>query len=154
MLKLRCRPLTFNLNKASLFFFFYLHFLLRIFTNHRTAGEGKGEGKTPHYHIHSLNRRLDNSRAITAESSPLHIASSRSRTKSFSFPSPICYTLSCMPQCKKKLLLKQKEVWNQSLCLNFWMVFEEKYFLFFFLTDQIPLPDCLFFLRYETMCGL
>ena len=35
---------------------------------------------TPLYHFHSQQRQLVISRAITAESSPLHIASSRTRT--------------------------------------------------------------------------
>ena len=44
--------------------------------------QGKREGipLTPHYHFHRLHRQLDISRAITAKSSPLHIASSRTRT--------------------------------------------------------------------------
>ena len=47
-----------------------------------TGLQGKGEGisLTPHYHFHPLHRHLDISRAITAESLPLHIASSRTRT--------------------------------------------------------------------------
>ena len=47
-----------------------------------TGPQGKGEGisLTPHYHFHPLHRHLDISRVITAESSPLHVASSRSRT--------------------------------------------------------------------------
>ena len=47
-----------------------------------TGLQGKGEGisLTPHYHFQSLHRHLDISRAITTESSPLHIASSRTRT--------------------------------------------------------------------------
>ena len=67
-------------NRPSIFFF-YLGFLLRPFTNHRTAGEGEGISLTPHYHFHPLHRHLDISRAITAESSPLHIASSQTRTR-------------------------------------------------------------------------
>ena len=53
-----------------------------------TGLEGKGEGVslTPHYHFDPLHRHLDISRAITAESSPLHIASSRTRT---GFPSAL-----------------------------------------------------------------
>ena len=43
-------------------------------------GKGKGISLTPHYHFHPLHRHLDISRAITAESSPLHIGSSRART--------------------------------------------------------------------------
>ena len=44
--------------------------------------QGKGEGiyLTPHYHFHPLYRHLDIRRAITAESSPLRIGSSRTRT--------------------------------------------------------------------------
>ena len=54
-----------------------------------TGLQGKGEGisLTPHYHFHPLHRHLDISRAITAESSPLHIASSRTRTGNLGFPS-------------------------------------------------------------------
>ena len=61
-------------------FFFYLGFLSQTFTNYRTAGEGRGHffnssSLPPASHTH-----LDISRAITAGSSPLHIASSRTRT--------------------------------------------------------------------------
>ena len=51
----------------------FLHDLLQI-----TGLQGKGEGISliPHYHLHPLHRHLDINRAITAESSPLHIASS------------------------------------------------------------------------------
>ena len=59
-------------------FFFYLGFLSRTFTNHRAAGEGEGISLPPHY-FHTLHRHLDISRVITAESSPLHIASSSTR---------------------------------------------------------------------------
>ena len=57
--------------------FFYLGFLSRLFTNHRTAGEGRG-----HFFNSSLplSPALLSSWAITAESSPLHIAGSRTRT--------------------------------------------------------------------------
>ena len=62
-------------------FFFHLDFLSRTFTIHGTAGEGGMGGGgiylTPLYHFHPLHRHLDISRAITAESSPLHIAGSR-----------------------------------------------------------------------------
>ena len=49
--------------------------------------QGKGEGipLPPHYHFHPLHRPLDNSHAITAESSPLHLASSRTRTENLWF---------------------------------------------------------------------
>ena len=46
---------------------------------HRTSGEGGGGGisLTPLCYFHLLYRHLDVSRAITAETSPLHIASSQ-----------------------------------------------------------------------------
>ena len=54
-----------------------------------TGLQGKGEGisLTPHYHFHPLHRHLNISRVITAESSPLHIASNRTRTGNLWFPS-------------------------------------------------------------------
>ena len=60
-------------------FFFHLGFLSRTFTNHKTAGKGEGISLIPHYHFHPLHRHLDISRAMTAESSPLHITSSRAQ---------------------------------------------------------------------------
>ena len=67
--------------------FFYVGFLSRTFTNHRTAGEGEGIFLTPHYHFHSFYRHLDVSQVITAGSSPLRIASGRIRTGNLWFPS-------------------------------------------------------------------
>ena len=66
----------------SMWVFFHKH--SRI-----TGLQGKGEGVslTPHYHFHPLHTHLDISREITAESSPLHIASSRTRTGNLWFPS-------------------------------------------------------------------
>ena len=54
-----------------------------------TGLQGKGEGisLTPHYHFQPLHRHVDISRAIAAESSPLHIASSLARTGNLWFPS-------------------------------------------------------------------
>ena len=60
------------------------------FTNiHESGLQGKGEGiyLTPHYHLHPLHGHLGISRAITAESSRLHMASSRTQTGSLLFPS-------------------------------------------------------------------
>ena len=59
----------------NVFFFFsmwvFFHEHSRI-----TGLKGKREGisLTPHYHFRLLHRHLDISEAITAESSPLHIA--------------------------------------------------------------------------------
>ena len=55
---------------------FYLGFLSRTFMIHRQQGKGEAISLSPLYHFHPLHRHLDISRAITAESSPLHIASS------------------------------------------------------------------------------
>ena len=54
-----------------------------------TGQQGKGEGiyLTPLYYFHPLHRHLDIGQAITAGSSPLHIAGSRTRTWSLWFPS-------------------------------------------------------------------
>ena len=74
------------------FFFFFFFFSIWVFFHEHsrfTGQQGKGEGiyLTPLYHFHPLHRHLDISRAITAESSPLHIAGSRSRTGNLWFPS-------------------------------------------------------------------
>ena len=65
------------------FFFFFFHKHSRF-----TAQQGKGEAISliPLYHFHLLHRHLD-SRAITAESSPLHTANSLTRTGNLWFPS-------------------------------------------------------------------
>ena len=68
------------------FFFFCLGFFSRTLTIHRTAGEGEAFCLTPLYHFHLLQRHLDISWAIIAESSPLHRASSRTQTGSLWFP--------------------------------------------------------------------
>ena len=59
------------------------------FTNIHNSQDSRGRGRpfflTPLYHFHPLHRYLDISRAITAESSPLHIASSQTQTGTFGF---------------------------------------------------------------------
>ena len=77
----------FSKNEVIRFFFlsgFLFHEHSRI-----TGLQGKGEGipLAPHYHFHPLHGHLDISRGITAESSPLRIASSRTRTGNVWFPS-------------------------------------------------------------------
>ena len=59
-----------------------------------TGLHGMGEviPLTPHYHFHPLHRHLDISRAITAENSPLHIASSRTWTGAFGL---YCWLWTC-----------------------------------------------------------
>ena len=62
-----------------------------------TGQQGKKEGifLTPFYHFHPLHRNLDISRAITAESSLLHIASSRTPTGNLGFLSASRKSLNC-----------------------------------------------------------
>ena len=73
--------------KATFFFIWV------FFHNHSriTGYQGKGEGisLTPHYHHHPLHRHLDISQAITAESSPLHISSSRTWTGNLWFSAQV-----------------------------------------------------------------
>ena len=70
----------------------YIYFSMWIFIHEHsriTGLQGKGEGisLTPHYHFHPPHGHLGISWAITAESSPLHIASNRTRTGNLWFPS-------------------------------------------------------------------
>ena len=56
-----------------------------LFHEHHDLQDSGGGGAislTPLYHLHPLHRHLDIIWAITAESSPLYIASSRTRTGS------------------------------------------------------------------------
>ena len=82
-----------NLMHAS-YHFFTIFFLSGFsFTNIHTSQESglqrKGEGiyLTPLYHFQPLQRHLNISRAITAESSPLHIGISRTQTGNLWFAS-------------------------------------------------------------------
>ena len=60
----------------DIYFYYYCFSIWIFFHEHSrfTRQQGKGEGiyLTPLYHFHPLHRHLDISRAITAESSPLH----------------------------------------------------------------------------------
>ena len=65
--------------------FFYLG---SFYEHSRITGlQGKGISLTPHYRFHPLHRHVDISQAIAAESLPLLIASSRTRTGNLWFPS-------------------------------------------------------------------
>ena len=79
--------------KAIFFFFVWV-----FFHEHSrfTGQQGKGEGiyLTLFYHFHPLRRHLDISRVVTAESSPQHIASSRTWTGNLWFLIASCYPLS------------------------------------------------------------
>ena len=62
-------------------YIFYLGFLSQTFTTHRTAGKGEGISFPP------ASQKLDITRVITAESSPLHITSGQNKTGNLWFPS-------------------------------------------------------------------
>ena len=67
--------------KNSEFFFFFSIWVFFHEHSRITGLPGKeGISLSPHYHFHPLHKHLDISRAITAETSPLHIASNRTRT--------------------------------------------------------------------------
>ena len=72
----------------NLFFFFFSIWVFFHGHSRFTGQQGKGEATslTPLYHFDPLHRHLDISRAITPESSPLHIASSWTRTGNLWFP--------------------------------------------------------------------
>ena len=68
-----------HFNLKLLFFFIWVSF----HEHSRIAGlQGKREGipLIPHFHFHPLHKQLHISQVITGESSPLHIASSRTQT--------------------------------------------------------------------------
>ena len=66
--------------QSSLFFFSIWVFSHEHSRFTRQQGKGEAISLSPLYHFHPLHRHLDISWAITAESSPLHIASSQTRT--------------------------------------------------------------------------
>ena len=72
-------------SKPIALFFFYLGFLLRSFIIHRTAREGGGHFFKCSLPLPPASQSFRLSRAITAESSLLHIASSRTRTRNLWF---------------------------------------------------------------------
>ena len=81
--------LTDQISLSGFLFFFFFLSGFSITTIHESQ-DCRGRGRaflTPHYHFHPLLRHLEISRAITAESSPLHIASPRTRTGNLWFPS-------------------------------------------------------------------
>ena len=65
----------------SIWFFFYEH--SRIIGLHRN---GEGISLTPHYHFYPLHGHLGIGRTIAAGTSPLYIASSRTRARNLWFP--------------------------------------------------------------------
>ena len=65
--------------------FFYLGLIHEHSQITKLQGKGEGISLTPHYHVRPPDRQLEISWEITAESSPLHIASSWTRTENLFF---------------------------------------------------------------------
>ena len=81
------------------FFSFKYFFSIWVFLHEHSrliGQQGKGEpiSLSPLYHFHPLHRHLDISRGITAETSPLHIASSCTGIGNLWFPTASCSSLS------------------------------------------------------------
>ena len=74
-------------DKFTKVFFCFFCSIWVFFHAHSRLAEQQGKGEavylTPFYYFHPLHKHLDISQAITAESSPLHIGSSRTRTRNF-----------------------------------------------------------------------
>ena len=68
------------MGQKNIYIFFHKH-------SQFTGLQGKGEAisLTPLYDFHPFHKYLEVSRAVTAESSPLHIANSRTGTGTFGF---------------------------------------------------------------------
>ena len=81
-------------------------FLSRFsFMDIHNSQDNRGRGSlslslTALYHFHLLHRHVDISQAITAESLPMHIASSQTWTRNLFFPNASCHKL-----CGKQLLV-------------------------------------------------
>ena len=99
--------------KVSLWWSFLIFFIDKIvacvkhffflsgfsFANIHRLQDRRGRGRTtPHYHFHPLHGHLDISRAITAESSPLRIANSRTQTGNLWFPGILSRLFWCSIQ--------------------------------------------------------
>ena len=82
-------PKLFGTNPYK-FFFFYLGFFHDHSRITRLQGKGEGIFLAPHYQFHLLHEYLDICRAIIADSFPLHIASSQTRTGNYWFPCASC----------------------------------------------------------------
>ena len=85
------RPIICFVEQNKLLFFGGFFLSEFSFTNIHDLQGSRGRGEAisliPLYHFHPLQRHLDISRAITAESSTLYIACSRTRTGNLWFPS-------------------------------------------------------------------
>ena len=71
----------------TFFFSIWVFFFTTIHESQDSRRRRKAFFLSPHYHFNPLPRHLDISRAITAESSPLDIGTSRTRARNLWFPS-------------------------------------------------------------------
>ena len=72
---------------------YFRFFSVGLFFHDHSRITGLRISLTPHYHFHPLHRHLDNSRTITAESSPLRISSSRIRAGNLWFTRRLGFSL-------------------------------------------------------------
>ena len=117
--KLRTRRLF-----TQYLFFFYLVFFSQPLLTTGLQGKGEGISLTLHYHFHSLHRYLDISREITAESSPLHIGSSRTRTGNLWFGSANPFLVCITIIVRSMLLLSDLHHTGQILGYSIYLVFK------------------------------
>ena len=79
--------------------FYFSFFSIRVFFHEHSQftgqqGTGKAISAVAFHHFHALRRHPDISREVTAESSPLHVASSRTRTGTFGFRAQVSNLLA------------------------------------------------------------
>ena len=80
--------IRFSSDKHDIFSYLYFFHKHSRFTVHQ--GKWEAISLTPLYHFHPVYRHKDIRRVTAAKSSPLHIASSRTRPEKLWFPSTSC----------------------------------------------------------------
>ena len=75
----------------NMYIYIYIYIYILIYINNIYSQDSKERGEamslTPLYQFHPFQIHFDNSQRIAAERSPLHLASSRTRTRNLWFPS-------------------------------------------------------------------
>ena len=95
------------LNSSCSFYFLSGFSFTKIYDSQDSRGRGEVFCLTPLYHFYPLCRHLNISGTATAGSSPLHIASSRTRTGNLWLPSTNHKPLTYMPS-KLQLFIKYR----------------------------------------------
>ena len=101
-----------NLTFFSIWIFFHEHSRIT-----RLQGKREGISLSPHCDFHPLHRHLYISRAIIAESSPLHVASNWTPTGNLWFPSASRQPLSSHEMPCFALKVSLTRVWRFFLCI-------------------------------------